>query len=110
MCGPVMVILTGRAVKADTVLNSSTRPRSILSRMRSLQVAAGERLGGPVMLIVGGRAVNPDTVLNSSTRPRSILSRMRSLQVAAGWKTSGSLVVIGRGLVEPWNAGIFCQK
>ena len=36
-----MVILTGLRVSADTVLNSSTSPRSTLSAMRARQVAAG---------------------------------------------------------------------
>ena len=34
MCGPVMVTLTGRLVSAETVSNSSTRPRSTVSVMQ----------------------------------------------------------------------------
>ena len=57
MCGPVMVTLTGLRVSADTVLNSSTSPRSILSAMRARQVAAGWNTLGSCGVIGFGRVL-----------------------------------------------------
>src|SRR5215207_3195254 len=57
MCGPVMVILTGFFVSAETMRNSSTSPRSMLSPMRSRQVAAGWKTFGSCGVIGFGRVL-----------------------------------------------------
>ena len=57
MCGPVIVIFTGLLVSADTVLNSSSSPRSMVSLIRSLQVAAGWKTFGSWGVIGFGRVL-----------------------------------------------------
>jgi hypothetical protein len=55
MCGPVMVTLTGLRVSAETDLNSSTSPRSVVSSILPLQVAAGWKTSGSCLVIGFGR-------------------------------------------------------